>query len=170
MQRAADAKRIVKIILKSLDWEPVSVSRLAEEFGVDRETIRDDITIWIDVYGDDEPENKAALLNWRDSHVAPKKFRAEIVDLALHLMDDRGLNLKDTAEALGVDRQALSYWLKRAGVSANAGPSVRQKSGFASGNGDIDLSQHLEIMRLHIINDARASIADRLAAAEAKSP
>ena len=167
MQRAADARKIVRIILKSLDREPVSVSRLAEEFGVDRETIRDDITVWVEAHGDDEPEDKAALLNWRDSHVAPKAFRARIVELAVQLMNGRGLSLQDTAETLGVDRQALSYWLKRAGVSANAGPSSRQLRGFATGNGDMTLSEHLESMRLEMIKDARASIADRLAEAEA---
>ena len=39
------------MIPRSLDYEPVSVSRLSEEFGVDRTSIRNDISLWLEVYG-----------------------------------------------------------------------------------------------------------------------
>ena len=167
MQRAADSQKIVKIILKSLDYEPVTVQRLSEEFGVDRHSIRDDISIWLEAYGHEDPVQTEALLNWRDSHVAPQALRDQYVELAQRLFDERGLEIKECAEALGVDRQALSYWMKRAGVSANAGTGTRQVTRFTHATGDLTLSELLEEQRLNLIKDARESIADQLAIAEA---
>ena len=169
MQRAADAQRIVKVIIKSLDYEPVSVSRLAEEFGIDRRQIRNDISLWLEHYGDEDPDTTNALLNWRDSHVANKKVRDNYIGLAIRMMDERSYDLKAVAEIIGVDYQSLAYWMRRAGVKPSTDQRTRAESRFASAVGDVTLSEHLERMRLQMIVDARKHFRDEIAEAEAEA-
>ena len=166
MERAADSHKIVRVILKSLDYEPVSVQRLSEEFGVDRASIRKDISLWLENFGHENQDITSAVLNWRDSHVAPQAVRDQYVDLALDLMNERKLDLKACAEVFGVDTQALGYWMKRAGKSVPSGTHTREHQRFASASGDLDLHQQLEELRSQVIKDTRESIKDQLAAAE----
>jgi hypothetical protein len=166
MERAADAQRIVKVILRSLDWEPVSVTRLSEEFGIDRAQIRRDIGLWIDQYGEENPDDAYALMNWRDSHVAPNAIRDGYIDLALRL-SDRNYDMKCVAEIIGVDYQQLNYWMRRAGVEPSFKTrGKRQEERFASSSGDLSLKEHLEKMRQQTIRDARAEFSDEIAAVE----
>ena len=166
MERAADAQKIVKVILRSLDYEPVSVTRLSEEFGIDRAQIRRDIGLWIEQYGDENPDDTHALINWRDSHVAPNKVRDGYIDLALKL-SDRHFDMTQIAEILGVDYQQLSYWMRRAGVEPSfKNRNKRAEDRFASATGDLTLREHLEQMRLQMITDARVEFRDEIAAAE----
>ena len=51
MQRAADADRITKRILRSLRREPVTVTEVCKEFKCSRTTLRQDLTIWLEARG-----------------------------------------------------------------------------------------------------------------------
>lgn len=166
MERAADAQKIVKVILRSLDWEPVSVTRLSEEFGIDRRQIRRDVGLWIDHYGHENPDDTAALINWRDSHVAPNNVRDGYIDLALQL-SERHFDMTTISEIIGVDYNQLNYWMRRAGVEPSFKTrGKRQEERFASSSGDLSLKEHLEKMRLQMIKEARVELRDEIAAIE----
>lgn len=166
MQRAADAQRIVKVILRSLDWEPVSVTRLSEEFGIDRRQIRQDVGLWLEQYGPENPDDAHAVMNWRDSHVAPNNVRDGYIDLALRL-SERHYDMTQIAEIIGVDYNQLNYWMRRAGVEPSfKSRDKRAEARFASASGDLSLREHLEKMRKETIRDARAEFSDDIAAVE----
>ena len=70
MQRAADADRITKRILKSLRREPITVSEVCDEFKCSRHTLRQDLTLWLESRGMENEIDRESILNWRDSNVA----------------------------------------------------------------------------------------------------
>ena len=107
-----------------------------------------------------------ALINWRDSHVAPQKIRNEYIDLAIQLMDERMFDLKACAEVFGVDHQSLSYRMKRAGLSPETKRRTREQNRFTHATGDLDLTEKLEQMRLDMMGSAREEFSDRITAAE----
>ena len=168
MQRAADADRITKRILRSLRREPVTVTEVCKEFKCSRTTLRQDLTIWLEARGADDEVDAQSILNWRDSHVASKEVRAAYVAAAEKMYNDSDsyLTLPEISEVLGVDSSALRVWLKDARVKLEPRPTDQHQRKHTGGTGDLDLTTALEQMRLQKIIDVRSRYADEIANAE----
>lgn len=166
-ERHAQCQSMAAMILKSLDHEPITVSKLSKRFDIDRRQIRKDISLWIETYGHESPEDTASVVTWRDSHTTTPRDRLRYAEIAVKLINGRHFDVKTAAETLGVCDKALSMWIRKADLPALHVPSARKDHRHFSSTGDMELAQYLEEMRLQSIQDARRAIADDLEKLEA---